>query len=346
MKKLLFILITVWALVIPVSAAEFTPPAVPDSGLEYMPQDTESFADGLWFVIRSGLNTLQPAIGQACRTSLSVIAVNLLVSLVSHFSGVAKKAAQLVGTVACAVVLFQPTNSLIQLGTDTVRQISEYGKLLLPVMTAAVAAQGAVTLSATLYAGTMAFIAILTTAISKLLIPLAYIHLCLCVSVAAIGDEALKNLRNASKWTMTWGLKIILYVFTGYIAVTGVVSGATDAAALRAAKLTISGVVPVVGSILSDASEAVLVSAGVMKNAVGVYGLLAVAALWIEPFLRIGVQYLLLKVTGGVCSAVGTKNTAELVQDFSGAMGYILAMTGTVCLLILISTVCLMKGVG
>ncbi len=346
MKRLLLLFIIAWALVIPANAAEFTPPPAPDGALEYMPQDTESFADGLWFVIRSGLNTLQPAIGQACKICFSVIAVNLLVSLVSHFSGIAKKSAQLIGAVSCAVIMFQSTNSLIQLGTETVTQISEYGKLLLPVMTAAVAAQGAVTLSATLYAGTMAFIAVLTTAISKLLIPITYIYLCLCVSFGAIGDEILKNLRDASKWLMTWGLKIILYVFMGYIGITGVVSGATDAAALRAAKLTISGVVPVVGSILSDASEAVLVGAGVMKNAVGVYGLLAVAALWIEPFLRIGVQYLLLKITGGVCSAIGTKNTAELVQDFSGAMGFILAMTGTACLLILISTVCLMKGVS
>ena len=117
-------------------------------------------------------------------------------------------------------------------------------------------------------------------------------------------------------------------------------------AALKAAKLTISGVVPVVGGILSDASEAVLVSAGVVKNAVGVYGLVAVAAIAMGPFLRIGVQYLLLKLTAAVCGVFGNKRTAELVGDFSTAMGILLAMTGAVCLLLLISMVCFMKGVG
>ena len=138
----------------------------------------------------------------------------------------------------------------------------------------------------------------------------------------------------------------MMYIFTGYITITGVVSGSADQAALKAAKLTISGAVPVVGGILSDASEAVLVSAGVVKNAVGVYGLLAIAAIAMGPFLRIGVQYLLLKMTAAVCGVFGNKRTTELVGDFASAMGLLLAMTGAVCLILLISMVCFMKGVG
>jgi len=95
----------------------------------------------------------------------------------------------------------------------------------------------------------------------------------------ALGEEALKKLADLLKWLMTWGLKIILYLFTGYIGLTGVVSGTTDAAAMKAAKLTVSGMIPVVGGILSDASEAVLIGADAAKNAVGIYGMLAVLAI-------------------------------------------------------------------
>ena len=158
--------------------------------------------------------------------------------------------------------------------------------------------------------------------------------------------HSVQNVRNFVKWLMTWSLKILLYIFTGYMGITKVISGSTDAAKLKAAKLTISGMVPVVGGILSDASEAVLVGAGVMKNAVGVYGLLAVAAIWITPFLRIGVQYLLLKLTAGLCQVFEVKKVSGVIQDFSAAMGFLLAMTGTACILLLVSTVCFMKGVS
>jgi hypothetical protein len=54
----------------------------------------------------------------------------------------------------------------------------------------------------------------------------------------------------------------------------------------------------------------------------------------------------MLKLTAGLCGAFGTKESAGLVGDFSGIMGFLVAMTGTVCLLLLISVVCFLKGVG
>jgi stage III sporulation protein AE len=267
-------------------------------------------------------------------------------TIVHNLPGNAKKTVNLVGTVAIAALLLRTTNSMIALGTDTIRELSDYGKLLLPVMTAAFAAQGGITGSAALYTGTAIFNALLGSLISSLLIPMIYLFLVLTAANSAVGEDILKKMADFVKWIMVWSLKILLYVFTGYIGITGVVSGTTDAATLKAAKITISGVVPVVGGILSDASEAVLVSAGVVKNAAGIYGIFAVLALCISPFLRIGSHYLLLKATGAFCEVFGTKESTGLISGFSGAMGLLLAMTGSVCLMLLISTVCFLKGVG
>ena len=129
------------------------------------------------------------------------------------------------------------------------------------------------------------------------------------------------------------------------ITITGIISGTTDAAALKATKLTISGVVPVVGGIISDASDTILVSAGIVKNAAGVYGLLAILAIWIGPFLKIGVQYLLLKASAALCGGIAGDATSGLIKDFSGIMGILVAMIGTICLLFLVSIVCYLRGV-
>jgi hypothetical protein len=125
----------------------------------------------------------------------------------------------------------------------------------------------------------------------------------------------------------------------------GMGGGSADAAALKAAKLTISGAVPVVGGILSDASEAVLVSTPLVKNTAGIYGILAILALCMGPFLKIGAHYLMLKLTHAVTATIGSKELNSLIGGFSTAMGLLLAMTGSVCLLLLISTVCFMKGI-
>ena len=81
-----------------------------------------------------------------------------------------------------------------------------------------------------------------------------------------------------------------------------------------------------------------------MKNAAGIYGILAVLALFMGPFVKIGSQYLLLKVSAGICGMFGNKNVSSLIADFSTAMGFLLAMVASGCILVLVSTVCFMKG--
>ena len=346
MRRLLCLIIFLILIAVPANAMEFTAPSAPEQALKYMPDETESFGEGLQFIVRSAIQVLQPGIVEAGRVCLSLIAVSLVVGLVADISENVRQTVEMVGVIIVAIFLFQPVNSLIRLGTETVQKISHYGNLLLPVMAGALAAQGAVTKSGALYTATVFIDSILSNALSELVVPVVYVLQCVSTANHLFTQPILERITKFLKWVITWGLKTVLYIFTGYISITGVVSGTTDAAMLKATKLTISGIVPAVGNILSDASEAVLVSAGMMKNAAGIYGLLTMIALWIGPFLHIGVQYLMLKITSGICEMFGTKKMVGLMKDFSTAMGLTLAMTGTVCLILVISTICFMKGVS
>lgn len=344
MRTIIRLIIILLILATPVCAMDFTAPEAPNT--QYMPADTQSFSEGVWYVIKSALLDIGPYFTEASEVCLSIIAVMLIVSIANNFSGAPKKFIALITAVCIGTVLLKPSNSLINLGVQTIEELTQYNKLLIPVMAASLAAQGAVTTSAALYAGTAIFSTVLGTIVSGLIVPMIYIFLCLCVANSALGENLLKNLKGFVKWLMTWSLKIVLYVFTGYLGITGVVSGATDAAAIKATKLAISGFVPVVGGILSDASESILVSAGVMRSAAGIYGVLAMLALCAGPFLQIAVQYLLLKLSSAICGVFGVKQASGLLEDFTAVMGFVLAMTGSVCLFLLISTVCFMKGVS
>ena len=346
MKKLILVLALLVLIAPTAHAMEFTAPPVPESAEDLMPQEPETFSEGLLKILKEGLQRLQPVLAESSAICLSLIAITVLTSFVTVFPGANSGVTEFVGVLGISAALLKPSAAMIHMGIRTVQELSGYGKLLLPVMTASLAAQGGTVSSAALYTGTAIFDAVLCTLITNVIVPMIYLYLCIAVVCSAIGAPVLGQIKDSIKWVMTWGLKIVLYVFTGYLGITGVVNGSADAMAVKAAKIAISGAVPVVGSLISDASETILVSAGIMKNAAGVYGMLALIALWIGPFIEIGAQYLLLKLTAAVCSFFGTKVQVKLIKDFSGAMGMLLAMTGTVCLLLLISIICYMKGVS
>ncbi len=346
MRKLIILCVLLAIFVLPVSAMELEPPDAPESAAEYMPPNTESFSEGLWHVFKTLLQKFQPSLAQAAGVCLSVIAAVLLCSVLQAYSGSTKRVTELVGAVSIGILLFGSANSLLHMGIDTVGELTDYGKLLLPVMTGAMAAQGGATSSTALYAGTALFSSLLSTAIYKFIVPLIYVYISISIANSALGQSQLAEIQKFVKWLMTWILKIILYVFTGYMSITGVITGSVDAAAIKAAKLTISGVVPMVGGIIADASETILVSAALVKNSIGVYGLLAIISVLAGPFLRLGAQYLLLKLTTAVCGVFGQKQATSLVKDFSGVMGHVLAMVSTVGLLLMVSVVCFMKGLS
>ena len=324
----------------------YTAPLPPEDVQQWIPQSSEGFGADLWKVFTAALQTLQPELAEAAAACIGILGVMIVLSILRTLPGKASSASDLVGVLAVCALLLQQTGTLIQLTAKTVQELSEYGKLLIPVMTAAMASQGALTTSTALYSATALLNALLTKGIAVLLIPMIYIYLALAAAASATGEKLLDSLGDFVQWLTGWCLKLILYVFTGYMSITGVVSGSVDAAAIKATKLTMSGFVPVVGGILSDASDAVLLGASVMKNSVGVAGLVALFAIWIAPFLRIACMYLCLKLTAALCDAFDVPKVNGLLKRFSSAMGLLLGMTASVCIMLLVSVVCFMKGVA
>ena len=344
MKKVILIGLLLIGWILPVAAVDITAPAVPDHAEELMPAQNASFTDGLLHVVTTAFAALQPEITECIKTCAVLLACGVALSLLRTFQGAGAKMVALGSAVVCACILLSPMGALIQSGSDTLTEISEYGKLLLPVMATALAAQGGSGASAALYGGTVLFDSILSSVLLKLLLPMVYVYLAVGIFSGAMGADALKKLKELVLWLIHWCLKTLIYVFTGYLTVTGVIGGTTDQMALKATKVTLSSVVPVVGGILSDASETILVSAGMVKNSVGIWGLISISAIVISPFLQIGIQYLLLKATAALCGLFADKGYTDLIGDFASAMGLLLAMTGTICLLFMVSTVCFMKG--
>ena len=94
-----------------------------------------------------------------------------------------------------------------------------------------------------------------------------------------------------------------------------------------------------------DGLSLIHICAAAVRSTAGVLGLLAILAITAAPFLKLGAQYLLLKLTAALGGVGGSENHTALTENFAQAMGLLLATTGTWCLIQLISTVCFMKGV-
>lgn len=327
------------------SAQELTPPRVPEQAQGLMPDSQDGFAQGLLSMVRKVLPGAYDQIREAMKQGLEVFCCVLLVTILQS-AGCSVSVSETAGAVCIAGGMLSGSKGLIGLAVDTVTELSEYAKLFLPTMAAASSARGAVTSSAALCLGTTAFSAFLSGALRRVLIPGVYLYLAAAAANCAMGGDTLKAIKEQLKKASAWFLKTLLGVFLTYMSVTGAVTGTADKTAVKAAKAAISAVVPVIGKTLADASEALLLSADMVKNSMGIYGIFAFLAIFLSPFLRIGVHYLILKATAALCALLCSKRLSGLMEDFSAAMGLLLGVTGTMCALNIIGTVCFLKGAG
>lgn len=343
MKRLCILLFLVFLLSPSASAQQLQPPKPSAQAQALMPENKEDFGSGLLSILRKAAPKFEAELRQGIKTGVGVICCVLLTSVLQS-AGCPGGVSELTCAVCVSSLLLKSSGSLVRLAASTVTELTEYSKLFLPVMAAAASARGSVTSSAALCTGTLVFSAFLSSVLKALLLPAVYLYLASSVASAALGEDTLKKAGEQLKKCAAWFLKSVLSVFLFYMSVTGAVTGTADKTALKAAKAAIGAVVPVIGKTLSDASEALLLSADMVKNAMGIYGIFAFFAIFLSPFLKIGVHYLLMKLISAVCGMVGSKRLCALTEDFSSAMGLLLGMLGAMSALSIIGTVCFLKG--
>ena len=324
--------------------------AVPDGvsdALGGMTAADADFGEGVQGILDDLSQKSGGALRAAVGTAAQLLAIVLLCALVGHFAPDAPvDAVTLAGVLAVTAACAGSLHSLLRLGSETLDQVRVFANVLLPAMTAATAATGAVSGAAALSGATVLFSDLLINLTDRLLLPLVYAYLALRAADAAVGGESLGRLAGLVSWIITNSLKWLVLGYIAYVSVTGVISGSADSAKIRAAKLALSGAVPVVGSIFADASETVLVGAAVLRTGLGVFGMLVVLGICAYPFLRIGAQYLILKLSAALSAAIGEKRLVGVIDAVSSCMGFLLALTGTQALMLLVSCVCAMKAVS
>jgi stage III sporulation protein AE len=249
-------------------------------------------------------------------------------------------------SLAVAAVAAGGAASFLGMAAEVVEELDLFSKTLLPVMSAAGAAAGNISSSAAGYAATVLFMNVLTSLARGLLIPLIYAYLAAAAAGAALGENGLYAAANFIKWLVMVLLTVITVAFTIYLTVSGVIANTADVATAKIAKAAVSTFLPVVGGMISDAAGTVASGAMVLKNTIGIFGMAAVAAVCALPFLKLGVQYLVFKLTAALIEPLADGRLGKLVSSVATAFSLMLGIAGAVAIMLFISILSVMKAVS
>lgn len=277
----------------------------------------------------------------------SLLAIALLSSAICCF--VSDKSSQkyisIAGVCAAAYTLTGGIDGLVTQTTEALIRMADYSRAAIPAVFTAAVSSGAVVSASAKYAAVTIAIDMLMSMSRNLLVPLIYAYLALALSSAVFENAILKACQRAVKWiagTLLTGFTIIFGAFMG---ISGLVSGAADALAVKTARTVISTTLPVVGGIISDAASTVLSAAAMIRNSAGALSLIAVCALCAGPFVMLSIKMLLFKATAAACEMLPNSRMSVFINDVGTALSMLLGLLGCCAIMLFISFMAAIKVV-
>ena len=347
MEKLCLLLLLLPLLILPVRGAGLE--EVRDQMPESVQEVTTDLGDSM--VSSSSRSLLEKGVGlwrqhlrESCKASLSILAVCVLLGLGQSFAGASGitlpgNLLSMAGVCAVALIALAGTGSLLAACQEALEEMDALLKGMMPAFVSAMAASGNPVSSVMASSATLMGAGLLLSLGKNLVFPAIRLFIILWAAGLMSENPTLQKAAGFLRWLCFASFKILLIGFTMYITMSGVMSSGADAAAVKAARVTISGVVPVLGSILSDASDTLLTGARVLKNGVGVFGMIAAVAVCLSPFIRCLCFSLVYKVMAALGHSFSGGTVSRMLDGVGDAYATALGLLGSCCALVFISMV-------
>lgn len=312
-----------------------------ENGIDGVDQDA-ILSLNFWDLLRGGAAGLKAAAGQPLlllTTSLGVILLcALLDSFKSSFAAQSHERVFSVVSVICvSAAVIGPIAQAILRTAELLREMSGFLLSFIPVYVGIVTASGKPVSGAAYNACLVGTAEVISRLAATVLVPLLGVYLAICLMGAASREIDMQGISKLVKNVVITALSLLLTVFVGLLGIQGTVAAAADTVTAKTLKFAIGSFVPVVGGAISEALGTLQGCMGVIRSAVGGFGIIAVAAAFLPPVLSILMMQLALSIAGGVGETLGVRQVSGLMKSASSVLSVLLGILLVFAMLFIVS---------
>lgn len=255
----------------------------------------------------------------------SLIAIGLLCNLVVNLRSSNSNFSPIVDfiflsvTVLIVLVVFK---NILSTTNKTISLILTQMQIIFPILITLLGTIGSVS-SISIY---NPLVAVLTTGVTfvfdKLLYPIFILVLILTILGHLTDTIKFDKINGFLMSTFKWTIGIVFTLFTGFLSIQGISAGKFDSVSIKATKFAMKSYIPIIGSYVSDGMDFFVLGATLVKNSIGLVGVLILAGTILSPIIMIIIYKLALQLSSGVMQMTGNSK----ISDFLGSVSKILVL--------------------
>ena len=290
--------------------------------------------------------------GQEVSSSLKIL-ISILVIIVIH--GILKSITDsldnsnvsqiiyFVQYILIVTLIMSNFTEIIKLVKETASNLVGFINVLIPLLLTLMVYTGNVATS-TLIEPIILFICNFTgNIIADVLIPIVLVIVVFLIISKVSEKIQIEKMAKFLKSGVIWFLGIFLTIFVGVVSLEGTLSSSVDGITAKTAKAAVSSVIPVVGKILGDVVDSVLGCGVVLKNAVGIIGVVVIIGICIIPIIKIATLSITYSLASAVVQPIADEKIVKLLDEMSGVFKLLLAILCSLSVILIIGITMVVK---
>lgn len=291
------------------------------------------------------LKNIFPLLGTEIKEALKVMGSILIIVLIhSVLKSISdnlnnKSVAQItyyVQYILIATVIMTNFSSIVTLTKEAVGNMISFIQLLFPLLMTLMLASGSV-VSVNLVQPIILFIInLISNIFQSIIIPIILVGTALAI-VSKISDRIqIDKLSKFLKSSSVWVIGILLTIFVGVLSIEGTLGSSVDGITAKTAKAAVSSFIPVVGKVLGDAVDTVIGCSAILKNAIGIVGVIVLIAICITPILKLAIITIIYHLTAALCEPIADSKIVSLITQMADTFKILLAILCSISVMLII----------
>lgn len=251
-----------------------------------------------------------------------IVGIGVIASLLGQIKSkfAEKSTADIVHFVCfCLIVVVMATSikRLINSTSDTLGIMENQINILFPIILTLMVGIGSVS-SVGVFQPVLAIMSnIISIIILKVVMPIFIFTFVLNIIGHLSNNVKLDKFNSFLNSLFKWIIGVTFTIFFAIISIQGISAGAFDSVSLRTAKFTISSYVPVMGGYLSQGMDLILASGVLIKNSIGLVGILLIISSILSPILEIIIFSLMLKAVSAILQLLNNGRITNFLHSTS-----------------------------
>jgi len=232
---------------------------------------------------------------------------------------------------------------IIKIVKETSSNLVGFINLLIPLLLTLLVYTGNIATSALLQPIILVVINFVGNIIVDFLIPIVLIIVVFSI-ISKISEKVqVDKISKFLKSGVVWFLGVVLTLFVSVVSVEGTLSSSVDGVTAKTAKAAVSSVIPVVGKVLGDVVDSVLGCGVILKNAVGIVGVIVILGICVIPIIKIGTLSIIYSLASAVIQPVADEKIVKLLDEMGGVFKLLLGILCALSVLLIIGVTMVIK---